>query len=136
LLKTELGRLPFWLGERNMWKMPGVAPMLSYLGVVPGERGRAIELLAAGELVTVFPGGVLEAYKTSAERHQLNWSGRTGFVHVAVTAGVPIVPIAATGIDDFYRVPFREPFLGRRLYGSPRYDLPIAFGRWGTPVPH
>ena len=52
-----------------------------------------------------------------------------------MTAGVPIVPIAACGVDDMYTVLGHEHWLGRALLGDPRYDLPLAFGRWGTLVP-
>jgi hypothetical protein len=50
-------------------------------------------------------------------------------------ARVPIIPIAALGIDEMYDVVAREPVVGRALLGSPRYDFPIALGVLGTPIP-
>jgi len=52
-----------------------------------------------------------------------------------MSAGVPIIPVAACGVDDMYRVVAREPLLGRLLFGDARYNLPIAFGRWGSLLP-
>ena len=50
-------------------------------------------------------------------------------------ARVPIAPVAGLGIDDAYDVVGRERRMGRAIFGSPRYDLPIAFGALGTLLP-
>ena len=50
-------------------------------------------------------------------------------------AGVPIIPVAGLGIDDMYEIVGRERWLGRRLFGSSRYDFPIALGAFGTLIP-
>jgi len=135
LLRRELGRLPFWLGERNLWRLPGMGRLLDFIDAVPGEAGNATRILKRGELVVVYPGGIQDSFKLSTERHRVKWGKRSGFARVAMTAGVPIVPIAAVGVDDMYTVVGREPWLGRKVLGDAKYDLPIAFGRWGTPVP-
>jgi 1-acyl-sn-glycerol-3-phosphate acyltransferase len=135
LLCRERGRIPYWLGERNLWKVPGFHRLAELVDVVPGEPGAARRLLRGGELVVVYPGGIHDSFKLSSERHRLQWGKRSGFARVAIDAGVPIVPIAAAGVDDMYTVIGREPWLGRALLGDARYDLPIAFGRWGSAVP-
>jgi hypothetical protein len=48
---------------------------------------------------------------------------------------VPILPVAAHGIDEMYTVVARERWLGRAVMGSSRYDLPLVFGAYGTLVP-
>jgi 1-acyl-sn-glycerol-3-phosphate acyltransferase len=118
-------RTPRFLGERNLWRFPGAGRILEAVGAIPGTREGALELLRAGELVCVYPGGVDDSFKLSSEAYQLKWGNRLGFATVAYEAGVPIVPIAATGIDEFYTVETKEPWLGRWLFGSDRYDLPI-----------
>jgi hypothetical protein len=35
-----------------------------------------------------------------------------------------------------YSIPWRERWLGRRILGSARYDLPLALGAFGTWIPH
>ena len=65
----------------------------------------------------------------------MKWGTRSGFAKVAMRAGVPILPVAAIGIDDMYDVVTRERWIGRTLFGSARYDLPIAMGAYGTPLP-
>lgn len=135
LLARDLGRLPFWLGERNLWRLPGLGRVLDFASAVPGEPAAAVDILRRGELVIVYPGGINDSFKLSTERHRLKWGNRNGFARVAMTAGVPIVPIAACGVDDMYTVLGHEHWLGRALLGDARYDLPLAFGRWGTLLP-
>lgn len=135
LLWRELGRLPFWLGETNLFRVPGLRQVLDFFDAVPGERGAAVSILKRGEIVVVYPGGVNDSFKLSTERHKLMWGPRSGFARVAMEAGVPIVPIAACGVDDMYTVVARERWLGRAVLGDRKYDLPVALGRWGTLVP-
>jgi 1-acyl-sn-glycerol-3-phosphate acyltransferase len=85
--------------------------------------------------VIVYPGGVDDSLKPSSERYQLKWKQRAGFAKVALRAQVPIVPVAGLGIDEMYTIVARERWLGRKLFGSERYDLPLAFGALGTLVP-
>lgn len=135
LLRREIGRLPFWLAERNLWRIPGFGRLADFIDAVPGERGSAVSILRRGELVVVYPGGIRDSFKLSTQRRRLQWGTRSGFARVAMEAGVPIVPLAAHGVDDMYTTVAREPWVGRALLGDHKYDLPISFGRWGTVVP-
>lgn len=135
LIIRDLGRHPRFLADRMLWKVPVLRSLIQALGALPGDPPSAVELLQAGELVFVYPGGVDDSLKLSHERYQLKWKKRAGFARVAMQAGVPILPVVGFGIDEMYSVVAREPFIGRRLFGSPRYDLPIAFGAFGTVLP-
>jgi 1-acyl-sn-glycerol-3-phosphate acyltransferase len=125
LLITRTGRMPRFLAERNLWKIPGAAGVLDAVGAIPGAPDDAVRLLSEGELVTVYPGGIDDSFKLSSEAYQLHWKHRSGFAKVALRAGAPIVPVAATGIDEVFEVPRRETFFGRFFLGSSRYDLPV-----------
>ncbi len=135
LLAMRTGRTPRYLGERTLWKIPLLKYALRALGIVRGEPDAAVRLLEAGELVCVYPGGVLDSFKLSSQAYTLNWGSRAGFARVAMRAKVPIVPIAATGVDEIFEVRRRERFLGRRLFGSDRYDLPLPRRLWPRIVP-
>jgi 1-acyl-sn-glycerol-3-phosphate acyltransferase len=136
LVPRETGRYVRFLGERNLWRIPLVGRALYAVGALPGEPNAATELLSSGELVAVYPGGIDDSWKlTTTDRYRLQWGTRSGFARVAMRARVPIVPVAALGIDEMYDVVAREPIIGRTLLGSPRYDLPIALGAFGTPIP-
>lgn len=125
LVTFETGRVVRFLGDRNLFRIPFVASALRASGAVPGAPEKAIEMLSAGELVGVYPGGVDDSFKLSSEAYRLQWGERSGFARVAMAARVPIVPIAATGIDELFVVERRETRLGRLLGGSPRYDIPL-----------
>lgn len=135
LVIRHTGRYPRALADRNFFRVPFVRSLFKEMGALAGEPKRAQELLEDGELVIVYPGGVDDSFKTREQRNRLQWGTRAGFAKVAMRAKVPIVPVVGLGIDEMYEVVAREHFLGRALFGSHRYDLPIAFGAYGTPIP-
>jgi 1-acyl-sn-glycerol-3-phosphate acyltransferase len=128
-------RVPRFLGERNLWRIPVFAQILTAAGALPGEPARATELLASGEIVIVYPGGVDDSFKKSSERYRLQWGARAGFAKVAMRAKVPIVPVVGEGIDEMYAIRRRERTLGRWVFGSERYDFPLPRGVLGTLLP-
>jgi len=135
LVFRATGRWVRFLGERNLWKIPIFSQILTAMGALPGEPNAATSLLRAGQLVGVYPGGVDDSFKLSSEKYRLKWGRRAGFAKVAMRANVPIFPVAGLGIDDMYDIVAREKWIGRTALGSHRYDLPIAFGAYGTPIP-
>ena len=136
LMLDQLGRRVRFLGERNLWRIPGLRNLLDAAGAIPGTPGAAVKLLREGEICGVYPGGIDDSWKlTTTQRYRLQWGDRRGFARVAMQAGVPIVPVAAFGIDEMYDVVARERWVGRRVLGSARYDLPLALGWRGTFLP-
>jgi 1-acyl-sn-glycerol-3-phosphate acyltransferase len=125
VLVADGHRVPRFLGEKNLFRVPGLRSVLDAVGAIPGRPDEAVELLQQGELVAVYPGGVDDSFKLSEEAYTLRWGDRSGFARVALRAGAPIVPIAATGVDELFPVSRREGVIGRLLWGSPRYDLPL-----------
>ncbi len=125
LLISRCNVFPRFLGDRNLWRIPVLNRLLTTFGAIPGVPDDAVALLEAGELVMVYPGGVDDSFKLSSQAYTLQWQKRTGFARVAMRAGVPIIPVAATGVDELYRIDNREHLLGRLFVGSPRYDLPL-----------
>lgn len=126
LLQLEIRRSPRFLAEKNLFRMPFSRVLFDAIGAIPGEPDAAVELLEEGHLVGVYPGGVNDSFKLAKDAYTLKWGERAGFARVAMRARVPIVPIAALGIDELFSVIAKEPMLGRALFGSDRYDLPIV----------
>lgn len=81
-------------------------PVLSYLarrsGHVRADRELAARLLAAGELVGVFPEGFKGIGKPFSQRYRLQRFGRGGFASTARKAGVAIIPCAIVGAEEIY----------------------------------
>ncbi|HEX7480146.1 MAG TPA: lysophospholipid acyltransferase family protein [Polyangiales bacterium] len=135
LLVRDFGRHPRFLADRMLWKIPGFQQMIAAVGALPGHPEAAETLLKQGELVVVYPGGVDDSLKLDEQRYELQWKQRAGFAKVALRAQVPIIPVVGLGIDEMYSVLGREHFIGRRLFGDARYDLPLAFGAFGSLLP-
>jgi 1-acyl-sn-glycerol-3-phosphate acyltransferase len=84
--------------------LPGSRHLLVRMGAVPGTRENCAALLRSGEPVLVLPGGAREVYKRRGQEYKLLWGRRTGFARMAIEAGCPIVPFAAVGAEDRFRV--------------------------------
>uniref|UniRef100_A0A7S0SGW0 Phospholipid/glycerol acyltransferase domain-containing protein n=1 Tax=Mantoniella antarctica TaxID=81844 RepID=A0A7S0SGW0_9CHLO len=74
--------------------------LLTTFGAVPVSGKNLYKLLAAGEAVLLFPGGVREAYKRRNEEYRLFWPSKPEFIRMAVRHGATIVPFAAVGGED------------------------------------
>lgn len=131
LLVRETGRTPRWLAERILFLSKVTAAALDAVGAIPGAPEPAVDLLRRGEMVVVYPGGIDDSFKLRDDAYRLKWGERTGFARVALAAGVPIVPVAATGVDEVFDVVGYEPGLGKLLFGSRRYNLPLL----RSPIP-
>jgi 1-acyl-sn-glycerol-3-phosphate acyltransferase len=83
----------------------------------------------------VFPGGDQDAYRPTAQRHVIDFGGRTGYVTSAIEAGVPIVPAVSVGAQETQLYLSRGTWLSRAL-GLAKLGrrigrseiLPITFG--------
>lgn len=132
------GRMPIGLADRWFFRVPGLRDLLVRLGGCYGSAANGLRALRRGELVVVYPGGAREVFKDEAQKYQCLWERSVGFVRLAIATGVPIVPFAAAGVDDTYRVVARLRGSGRLLMGNCKYDLPVVWGRLGLvpkPVP-
>jgi 1-acyl-sn-glycerol-3-phosphate acyltransferase len=132
-IRDELQREFKGLADRLIFKTPVLGKIFKDAGFIVGTRDGTLEMLKAGELVGMAPGGMRESLRPSRDRYQFDWSGRQGFVRVAMEAGVPIVLGACPKSDDIYRVAKNPvtPFIYQRF----KLPVPLALGRWGTALP-
>ena len=87
----KTGRISRPLADNLFFKIPYLSKAVDALGGVRGTRNNAKSLLEAGELVSVAPGGMREALRSSDEKYQLIWKKRKGFVRLAIEMQVPII---------------------------------------------
>lgn len=112
VIHDATGRHTRMLGADNIFDTPPyVADFAARIGTaVASPPANAARLLDNGELVTVFPPeGFKGLGKPYAERYRLQRFGRGGFVSTAVSAGVPIVPVAVVGSEEIYRCSATSP---------------------------
>lgn len=100
----KYGRIPRPLADRFFFKWPYLAKLVEELGAKEGSSANAKELLEAGEIITVAPGGMREALRPSTERYQIRWEKRKGFARLAVETKTPVVLAVCPKADDLYDV--------------------------------
>ena len=129
------GRLPIGLADRWFFRVPGIRDVLVRLGGAYGSAANGLRALRRGELVVCYPGGAHEVFKSEADKYRCLWERSVGFVRLAIATGVPIVPFAAAGVDDTYRVVTHLRGSGKILMGHGKYDLPVVWGVGPLPRP-
>ena len=95
--------------------IPVIGRYFRAMGVLPAAPDSMATALAEGHDVAVWPGGEVDSLRPWHERDRANLAGRTGFVKMAIRAGVPIVPIATVGGADAMPVLIRGDRLSRLL---------------------
>jgi 1-acyl-sn-glycerol-3-phosphate acyltransferase len=114
---------------------PGVGTYFRKMGVLPAAPDSISSALAEGRDVALWPGGEVDSLRPWTDRDKAVLAGRKGFVRMAISTGVPIVPIATVGGPDSMPVIAR----GRRLASVLQLDkvarlkmFPVALSvPWG-----
>jgi 1-acyl-sn-glycerol-3-phosphate acyltransferase len=96
------------------------------LGFVTSDGAAVEEAVRRGELIVVQPGGTREGCRSFRHRYEVDWAERTGYLRLALEHRLPIVPVAASGVDDAYFGLNDGYALGKRL-GAPA-GLPVWLG--------
>ena len=81
---------------RSAW----IRPLVARIGGVRASMRNALDLCQRGHLVGVFPEGLRGVGKPYRERYRLTHFGRGGFVRLARTANVPMIPVAIVGAEE------------------------------------
>ena len=95
-----------------------IRPAVARLGGVRASMDNALALCKAGQLIGVFPEGLRGVGKLYRERYRLTHFGRGGFVRLARTADVPIIPVAIVGAEETH------PLLGKMTRLAKPFGLP------------
>jgi 1-acyl-sn-glycerol-3-phosphate acyltransferase len=114
---------------------PGIGDYFRKMGVLPAAPDSIAAALAAGRDVALWPGGEIDSLRPWVKRDEAVLAGRTGFIRMAIQAGVPIVPISTVGGPDSMPVVLS----GRRIASALQLDkvarlkmFPIAIqAPWG-----
>lgn len=123
------GRVPRYLARADLWRIPLVGNVMRSGGHIPVHRGTAraqdayrdaVRAAADGECVVFFPEGTF-----SDDPAHWPARGRTGIARVALSTGVPVVPLANWGTHRL--LPRRRP---PRLFRRTPVELAA-----GPPVP-
>jgi 1-acyl-sn-glycerol-3-phosphate acyltransferase len=116
----------------SIFSVPYLNVHAAKIGGVRAHPKMAMEVLEREAVALVYPGGGDDPYRSYAQRHDVVFAGRKGFIKLAMRYGAPIVPIVASGAHETFVVLHDGKELARRLsldrLGIER--LPIT---WGWP---
>ncbi len=125
LMEADPPRICRAMGEYWIPQLPFVSVSAARGGALVGTPENCAHLLERGEIVMVFPEGVGDMNKTWSQRYRLQEFG-LGFMRLALTSGVPIVPAAIVGSDDQQVAVANLKGLGR-LLGMPALPITPTF---------
>jgi 1-acyl-sn-glycerol-3-phosphate acyltransferase len=141
LLDADPPRLVHGMAEHKLMELPVLGAAARRIGAVDGRRETCADLLRAGGAVLAFPEGVKALSKPFRERYRLRPFGH-GFMHVAMTTGVPVVPVAVIGAEEEAPLLANPGWLAR-LVGTPVapltptvvFPLPVKYRiHFGAPL--
>lgn len=136
----EHGRLVRFLAKHTLFDVPFIGRVFKGAQQIPVRRGTAdaaaaltaaVDALQRGECVLVYPEG-------TATRDPQLWPmvARTGIARLALTSGVPVIPIAQWGAQQVLPYPSKRPHLLPRariqMLAGPPVDLSRFEGKEQT----
>ena len=109
-----------------VYRLPVVSDLARKSGSTLACVDDAERLLAAGELVGVWPEGYKGVGKPFSERYQLQRFGRGGFVASALRTSTPIIPCSIVGAEEIYPLIANADHVAR-LLGLPYFPITPTF---------
>jgi 1-acyl-sn-glycerol-3-phosphate acyltransferase len=89
------------LAHPKLWRgYPLLGALAARLGAVPSHPRQAMALLEQGDSLLVYPGGGRDAFRPHHCRGRIELAGRTGFLRLAISHGLPLVPLISWGSHD------------------------------------
>jgi 1-acyl-sn-glycerol-3-phosphate acyltransferase len=121
LLDRDPPRFVRSMVDRWVPTLPFVSTFYSRVGMAVGTTENAERLIERGEALLSFPEGMGAISKTVDQAYQLK-EFKLGFMRLAISTGVPVVPIAVVGSEEQYPTLYNLKGLAR-LVGLP--SVPI-----------
>ncbi|KIG15298.1 hypothetical protein DB30_05725 [Enhygromyxa salina] len=100
-IHREQGYLPLALVHRNFMNWPYLRWLTEGLVWSTGKGPILDQAIANGRHVILAPGGVQEGLRPGWVRYQVDWPG-LGYLRLAISRGIAVVPVAASGVDDAF----------------------------------
>ena len=104
-----------FLVDGELMALPFLQPTLARSGGVLALPENMERLFAAGHSAILFPEGTRGAIKTFDQRYELQNFGGQDLVEVALSAGVPIIPVGIVGAEETQPMLFRSYLLAWTL---------------------
>src|SRR3954451_9536049 len=86
----------YQLAHNLVLAMPGLSRLRKF-GTVAASHDNAHKALDSGAALLVYPGGDYEVHRPIWDANKVDFSGRKGYIRLALEKDVPIVPVVAIG---------------------------------------
>ncbi len=130
--------LPIALGHEIAIRFPFFHQFAIPMGIVRASHENARKVFEQGGKVLVFPGGDIEANRPFWKRDRIVFGGRRGYIRLALSAGVPIIPVVAAGAHDTFIILHDGRPIARALFLDRLFRLdvwPITLSiPWGLTI--
>lgn len=127
----RLGYFPHAVVHGAAASAPLLGRVADGLGFVTGDGADIRAAVERAEHVVVVPGGTREGCRSFRERYRVSWGPRTGYLRLALKYDLPVVPVAARGVDDAY-IGLNDGYTwGKRLGMPARLPFWIGLGPLG-----
>lgn len=100
--KLGLDAVPYGLAHDAAMFFPGARDFIASFGGIRASHENAAKIFAAGKKAIVYPGGDVDSLRPFKQRNRLVFGGRTGYIRLALSENVPIVPVVAAGAHSVY----------------------------------
>jgi 1-acyl-sn-glycerol-3-phosphate acyltransferase len=104
----------YQLAHNLVLSMPGLGFLRKY-GTVAASPENAEKALSSGAALLVYPGGDYEVHRPSWESGKVDFGGRKGFIRLALSKDVPVVPVVSIGGQETALFLSRGEWLARLL---------------------
>ncbi len=109
-----------------LMKSPVLGNYFRRLGVISPTKENIRAAFKNGDDVVLWPGGEYDGYRTWMDRDKAILGDRKGFIRLAMSAGVPIVPFSTVGGHDTLFVLSTGRGLAKKLKLKERMRLEVA----------
>ena len=108
-------RALYGLGHNLVFDDPTLRKYAGRFGGLRAGHDAARKAFARGAMALVYPGSEYDSFRPWRERNRVVLAGRSGFIRLVLTSGVPIIPAVTVGAQEAFVVLTRGEGLARRL---------------------
>ena len=102
--KYGIEKFPYYLIHEKLLEIPVLNELLKMGGAIHSKHENAHKIISSGYNAMVYPGGDYESMRPFRDRNKIIFSGRQGYIRLALRENIPIVPVVAGGAHSVYYV--------------------------------
>jgi 1-acyl-sn-glycerol-3-phosphate acyltransferase len=129
------GRFPYGISHRALFRPAPTRVLMESLAMYGGSDEETAGLVRRGDPIAVLPGGTRECYRSSQVLYKVDWGNHRGYLRLALRHRIPIVLVAASGVDEFFHIIGNGYQNSVRLFGTDVVPLCLPLGVGGVPLP-